>query len=57
MQIAPIVLDDLAGDASRTSGMCVLITRQRAQDALCATGGGVGSIRDSKGVARALSAF
>jgi hypothetical protein len=51
------VLDDLEGDARRVMANRVLISRQRAQDAMCATIEGLGSICDSRGLARAPRAF
>jgi hypothetical protein len=51
------VLDGLRRDAERELAMRAGIVRQRAQDAMCATIEGVGSIRDSKALARVLSAI
>jgi hypothetical protein len=50
------VVDGLRGEAQRGLAMRAPIARQRAQDALCATIEGVGSIRDPKCLARVLRA-
>jgi hypothetical protein len=51
------VLDELQRDAERVLTMRALITRQRAQDAPCATIQRVGSIRDFEAVLVVLRAL
>jgi hypothetical protein len=51
------VLDDLEGDARRVMANRVLISRQRAQDAMCVTIEGLGSICDFGAVVLVLRAF